>query len=190
MHVGGGAAGRMVGAPIAFSDFFDRWTGRTREEFLAEVRSPYLVMPSVEVGVPVDQAQPTEKVDPERTVAHWDLQLLMPVVGRAGGEPGTRITVGRAADNDLVLGDARISKMQAWFERTPAGEWLVGDAGSTNGTRVDASTVPRTHGVRIHSGARIRVAESLDLMFFEPEALWGVIERVRAAQQMIDQRSA
>lgn len=165
MEPGGGSVTPMDHAPIAFSNFFDRWTARPREEFLAEVVAPYLVMPCVEV-VPGVEGQPTEKVDPERTIAHWDLQLLMPVVGRDAAT--TRISLGRAAGNDLVLSDARISKMQAWFERTPEGEWLVGDAGSTNGTRVDASPVPRTHGVRIRSGARIRVAESLDLMFLEP----------------------
>jgi hypothetical protein len=188
MNLGGGLAG-MDYAPKAFFEFFERWTGRTREEFLAEVRAPHLVMPRVEI-TPGVEGQPTEKVDPERTIAHWDLQLLMPVVSRGGGSSETRITLGRAAENDLVLGDSRISKMQAWFERTAAGEWLVGDAGSTNGTRVDASAVPCTRGVRIHSGSRIRVAESLDLMFLEPEALWAVIERLRAAQQTIDQRPA
>jgi hypothetical protein len=202
MDLGGGSVAGMDYAPIAFSDFFERWTGRTRDEFLAEVRAPHLVMPRVEIVAGVE-GQATEKVDPERTIAHWDLQLLMPVVARGGERPErpdapdaldekatSRITLGRAAENDLVLGDSRISKTQAWFERTPAGEWVVGDAGSTNGTRVDASTVPCTRGVRIHSGSRIRIAESLDLMFMEPEALWGVIERVRAAQQTIDQRPA
>lgn len=182
MDSGGGSVARMDHAPISFSDFFDHWTARPREEFLAEVVAPHLVMPSVEV-VPGIEGQPTEKVDPERTIAHWDLQLLLPVVGRDAAS--ARITLGRSADNDLVLSDTRVSKAQTWFERTPAGEWLVGDAGSTNGTRVDASAVPRTHGVRIRSGSRIRVAESLDLMFLEPEALWGVIERVRAAQETL-----
>lgn len=143
-------------------------------------------MPRVEV-VPGAEGQPTEKVNPERTVAHWDLQLLMAVVTRGGGEAETaRITLGRAAENDLVVSDVRVSKTQTWLDRSSDGEWLVGDAGSTNGTRVDGSAVPRTHGVRIRSGARIRVAESLDLMFLEPEALWGIIERVRAAQETIE----
>src|SRR5688572_29753940 len=110
LHEGVGCGGiPRVQQPIAFSELFATWAHRSRDEFIAAHPAPCLVMPSMETPSAVEQAE-TERVDPARTVAHWDLQLLVPVVARDSSE--RRITVGRAADNDVVLPDARVSKTQ------------------------------------------------------------------------------
>jgi hypothetical protein len=44
-------------------------------------------------------------------------------------------TIGRALDNDLVIADARVSRYHAEIRRE-AGQYLVRDLGSTNGTAV------------------------------------------------------
>lgn len=186
LHRGVGSCWNLFAMPepVSFAEFFATWAPRAREEFLAAHPDPHLVMPKVEVTASAEDAG-TDRVDPARTIAHWDLQLLVRVRSR-DGRPG-RITVGRGAGNDVVIPDRRVSKAQAWFERRD-GEWVVGDAGSTNGTRVDAVPVPRTHGVVVRSGARIRLAEALDLMFVEGEALWRIVERVRTATEALSAR--
>ncbi|MCW8138051.1 MAG: FHA domain-containing protein [Planctomycetota bacterium] len=164
---------------MPFAAFFASWVDRTREEFLAEVRAPHLVLPRLPLAgeaEPPDAA--TERVDPARTVAYWDLQVLVPLLPAADAAP---ISIGRGSDNDVVVADARVSKVQAYLERRDD-EWRVLDAGSTNGTRADLQRVPTERGVAVRSGTRIRLAEAIDVVFFEPEGLLGVLERVRRAR--------
>jgi DNA-binding CsgD family transcriptional regulator len=69
---------------------------------------------------------------------------------------GERLTVGRTDNNDVVLADERVSRLHAAFERV-AGEWLVRDLGSRNGTFVDGDRVLATRPVR--PGQEIRIGE-------------------------------
>src|SRR5579883_107672 len=51
------------------------------------------------------------------------------------------ITVGRAMNNDVVLADSTVSKVHAYFTRTPGG-WMLTDQHSTNGTYVEGKQLP------------------------------------------------
>jgi pSer/pThr/pTyr-binding forkhead associated (FHA) protein len=70
---------------------------------------------------------------------------------------GERMTVGRTNGNDVVIADERVSRLHAAFERV-AGEWLVRDLGSRNGTFVDGDRVLTTRPVR--PGQEIRIGET------------------------------
>src|SRR5262249_4747267 len=68
-------------------------------------------------------------VEPERYGLH--------ALTKSGANPWSdRVCVGRAANNDVVLKDDRISKLHAYFHR-PKRAWRLSDARSANGTRVD-----------------------------------------------------
>lgn len=54
----------------------------------------------------------------------------------------SRVTVGRAAGNDFVIDDERVSRRHAMLD-CDGGEWRVCDLGSTNGTRVNGRQVIR-----------------------------------------------
>lgn len=162
--------------PIAFTDFFAAWSGRSREDFLAEVTCPYLALPRLE-GRHVPDDQVTGRVDPAHTIAMWDMQQLLPVRALEGGD---RVTIGRAPTCDVMVDDGRLSRVQAVLER-PGPVWLISDAGSTNGTRVNLERVPAHRGVPLAAGARLRLAEAVDLVFLTPEALFAVVDRVRGA---------
>lgn len=176
--------------PISFADFFADWSGRRRTEFLAKVRCPYLALPAIGTGSSdseaTDNPPPTDKVDLTHTIAHWDLQVLLPIMRARSSS--TSVTLGRASTNDVVLPDPRISKTQVSFERSKDDAWWIRDLGSTNGTKVDLHVVPRTHGVPLRSGTRIRLAEAIDAVFLEPEALFSVIERVGRARLAVPAR--
>jgi len=58
---------------------------------------------------------------------------------------GSRLRIGKAPDNDLVLHDATVSRHHCEIVRDPSGTLVVRDLGSRNGTRV--------------GGARVREAE-------------------------------
>ena len=64
------------------------------------------------------------------------------------------IFVGRAVTADIVLEDESISKSHAAFHRQ-AGEWLVKDVRSRNGTYVNGRRLVLGEQVKIASGAQI-----------------------------------
>jgi DNA-binding NtrC family response regulator len=70
------------------------------------------------------------------------LQLAVRRVGSTDA-PTTRTfdgdvcRVGSHPSNDLALDDRTVSRFHCRISRGPAGEWLITDTGSTNGTRVD-----------------------------------------------------
>jgi pSer/pThr/pTyr-binding forkhead associated (FHA) protein len=70
---------------------------------------------------------------------------------------GERTTVGRADTNDVVLADERVSRLHAALELV-AGQWVVRDLGSRNGTFVDGDRVLATRPVR--PGQEIRIGET------------------------------
>ena len=91
----------------------------------------------------------------------------MVVSGSARGKRvklGERLTVGKAADNDLVLPDDTVSRHHCELERTPLGI-IVRDLGSTNHTRVGRTAVREAV---IESGSTIVVGSVELLLRGEP----------------------
>jgi transcriptional regulator with GAF, ATPase, and Fis domain len=92
---------------------------------------------------------------------------LVVVSGSARGKRvklGERLTVGKAADNDLVLPDDTVSRHHCELERTPLGI-IVRDLGSTNHTRVGRTAVREAV---IESGSTIVVGSVELLLRGEP----------------------
>jgi len=103
---------------------------------------------------PPRRSRPTGElgVDPTRFVLH-------PLVKTGVNPWSDRILVGRAANNDVVLKNDRISKLHAYFHKGPRG-WRLVDARSANGTRLDAVAVPANdEGVPVRSGQRVTFGE-------------------------------
>jgi hypothetical protein len=67
-----------------------------------------------------------------------------------------RVSIGRGADNDVVLNDAGVSRAHARIERRDCG-WVLVDRGSANGTALNGATVvavaPLRDGDRFSIGA-------------------------------------
>lgn len=62
----------------------------------------------------------------------------LPLIFKPGGK---RLNVGRAADNELSLSDASVSKIHAALLMTVEGTLLVADTGSTNGTYINGRRI-------------------------------------------------
>jgi len=83
------------------------------------------------------------------------------------------ITIGRAAKNDVTIGDISVSRFHAFFKRSPAGDFQLQDAGSTNGTIVNESSVCTKEAgppAGVKSGDNIRFGQ-VDVTFLEADAL-------------------
>lgn len=80
-----------------------------------------------------------------------------PVVKTGSNPWSDRVLVGRAANNDIVLKNDRISKLHAYFQyhgrETSRGGWRLYDARSANGTRIDGVAVPPgEEGLEVRGG--------------------------------------
>ncbi len=63
-----------------------------------------------------------------------------------------RISVGRARNNDIVLPHNSVSKLHAHFTKGDTGGLTLSDAGSRNGTRINAQRILDTDPVPISPG--------------------------------------
>jgi hypothetical protein len=81
------------------------------------------------------------------------------------------ITIGRTANNDIVLSDSQVSRFHAYF-RVGADHLELGDAGSVNGTFVDEMPLPaKGPTFVVASGARLRFAHH-DFLFIDAASAW------------------
>jgi pSer/pThr/pTyr-binding forkhead associated (FHA) protein len=74
---------------------------------------------------------------------------------------GSRVRIGRAPDNDIVIDDPTVSGAHAEL-RDEAGRWVVTDLGSTNGTYVNYSGAGAERRVAVNAlkdGSTIRFGE-------------------------------
>jgi pSer/pThr/pTyr-binding forkhead associated (FHA) protein len=78
------------------------------------------------------------------------------------------VTVGRTANNDLVLDDVSVSRFHAWFQReNSTGEWSLVDAGSKNGTLVGGQRLTLKKPFPLIQESSIRFGQ-VDVRFLLP----------------------
>jgi pSer/pThr/pTyr-binding forkhead associated (FHA) protein len=77
------------------------------------------------------------------------------VSGRTRLELGdARVTIGKGAENDVVLDDTTVSRLHAICERFPAG-WCINDLGSSNGTFLNGERIWAQQ--RLRHGDEVRI---------------------------------
>ncbi len=67
---------------------------------------------------------------------------------------GERLTVGSAADNDVVVDDASVSRIHAMLHQLN-GRWFIEDCGSRNGTAVNGRQLTAMHPLRSSDEVRL-----------------------------------
>jgi pSer/pThr/pTyr-binding forkhead associated (FHA) protein len=86
-----------------------------------------------------------------------------------------RISVGRARNNDVTLADGSVSKLHAHFKLSDSAVSVV-DAGSRNGTRINARTVAEGEEVRVRVGDTVTFGR-VQLTLLDAEALYQLVSR-------------
>lgn len=81
----------------------------------------------------------------------------------------SKVTIGRAKNNDIIIRERKISKLHSQFIPDADGHQLV-DMGSSNGTVVDGIKLKEGKPFRLKSGHRIAVWRYI-FEFVEPEEL-------------------
>lgn len=91
------------------------------------------------------------------------------------------ITVGRTANNDIVVADVNISRFHAFFQVRPE-RIEIGDAGSANGTFLNSKPLPaRGATMAVKLGDEIQFAH-LPFTFLDSKTCW---QRVKETSKKI-----
>ena len=108
-------------------------------EFEEDLRRQDEEARAAKTGVPIPGAAPPMpdiQVIARVTMQHGTREI--PLIFKPGGR---RLNVGRAADNELTINDASVSKIHAALLMTGEGTLLVADTGSTNGTYLNGRRI-------------------------------------------------
>jgi hypothetical protein len=93
------------------------------------------------------------------------------LVKRPGNPFPQFVSVGRAANNDLVFAVDSVSKFHGYFTVDAGGQWAITDFRSTNGTELNGAKLQPTVATPVKSGDRIRFGEHVCAEFLDPAAL-------------------
>lgn len=113
-------------------------------EFEARHGAAFLLLTAAELAQPKGPASTEVKVigldEPiaERTA---NISLLAYPVMRTERSVGHLVTVGRTANNDVVIPDLSVSRFHAFLKVASGGAFQIQDANSTNGTSVNGHPV-------------------------------------------------
>lgn len=114
-------------------------------QFLSRFTGHYLLVRTAATPAPAEARSAfTEHRGINVTTARGTgVTAVQSVRKRPGSNPYmTRITVGRAANNDIVLTHPSVSKLHAWFEMNAASSTMqLVDASSRNGTAVQGTVI-------------------------------------------------
>lgn len=93
------------------------------------------------------------------------------LVKRPGNAFPQFVSVGRAANNDLVIAVERVSKFHAYFTNE-GGRWSITDYRSTNGTKLNGEKLEPNQPHAVTTGDTVEFGDQVELRFLEPAALY------------------
>jgi hypothetical protein len=124
------------------------------------------------------QAGP-DRFDPimVRTLLTRAAYFIVPLRKRAGAGKAftSRISVGRARNNDVVLRDPSVSKFHAWFERDERDVLYLADARSKNTTSVNGAMLEATDVIPLNQGDQV-VFGTVEARLCSAETLWDALQ--------------
>lgn len=143
-------------------DWVGRWDQLGPEVFASAHPSPFLLRLSrseEESGsAGEDKRFLTMAVGKSMQTRADPLELPAYEVKKAEGNVfGMMITIGRAANNDVVVDASSVSKFHAYFEQKDGG-WAVRDANSSNGTFANGKEVGTNESTGLGDGIEVKFA--------------------------------
>lgn len=163
---------------IPWEEFVRAHAPLSEGEFQAVVGVPHLLIPWSASGPESEDPFFTERISRADLAGSAERRrgADVVVVGLRKREQGnaftSMVTVGRAANNDLVLPHAGVSKFHAYFRQVEPGKWVLRDANSLNGTRVDGERLSAERDHPLRAGSIVRLADSVTCEFLPPSELW------------------
>jgi hypothetical protein len=98
---------------------------------------------------------------------------VYPLTKKPGASFPDRITIGRTANNDVVLADTSVSRFHAYVRRD-GDHWMVADAGSKNGSWLREEQLEARKEKPLASKAVLRIGE-VELTFYLAADLYAAL---------------
>jgi hypothetical protein len=170
-----------------------RMGGRTREDFLAEVKVPILVQLTEPEGASAksESSVPrfgTMSMNKENLVFAEAGIYVFPLRKQATNAFGMMVTVGRAANNDIVFPYDGISKFHAYFSNL-GGSWVLVDAKSTNGTFLEGRRLNPDAKEKIDTSrptTEVSFSSSINCRLYSPEAFFDLMAQLMSVMKKKD----
>lgn len=93
------------------------------------------------------------------------------LVKRPGNPFPQFISIGRAANNDLVFAVESVSKFHGYFT-VDNGQWALTDFRSTNGIELNGKKLQHAVAAPVKNGDRIRIGDHVFAEFLQPASLY------------------
>lgn len=122
----------------------------------------FLMLTAAELNRPAGPSMTVVHLEDEIAEHTAGLSLLAYPIRRTARSVGHLVTLGRTANNDVVVPDISISRFHAFAKEVKGGGIAIQDAGSTNGSMVNSNSVPsQGHGppVQLKSGDSVRLGQ-------------------------------
>ena len=171
---------------LTVTDFLHQIEGYSQSDFLSSFVTPFLLVKTSPFGqssifstLAADSmkqaAQTGDEVDKDRRRG-----LLFSIEKSSRNVFAAMVTVGRAANNDIVFNHPSVSKMHAYF-KINGDSVTITDFGSKNGTYVEKERLPVKEPKIINSPTFIRFGK-IEATFFKPRALFAYLEEVLSSE--------
>ena len=98
---------------------------------------------------------------------------LYPLVKKPNAPFPDMITIGRTPNNDVVLRDATVSRLHAFFRHRES-KWQIADGGSKNGTFLDGVPLLARREKEVATGQTVKIGD-LELTFYTAEELFKLL---------------
>lgn len=159
--------------------------GSAKEAFIAEVGELLFLLKRAAAGprsapadtIPLSYRTTNLRMKAEYVDAHELFGtgvVFWPLRKKPGNPYPDRISVGRAANCDIVLRAPYLSKLHAHFWRTPDGSLQLSDNNSANGTRVNLTPLVGGVVVSVRPGDGISFG-GLELELIDAGGLWETV---------------
>ena len=168
---GGEKTSNSAGSAQALEAYYDDARALSDSEFAARHGQGFLLTATRLQGPNSDSFTEVNLEEDRSDRTAGISMLVFPV--RSGHSKVHLMTLGRTANNDVVVRDTSVSRFHAYAKPADAGGLLIQDAGSTNGTVVNGKPVPaRDNGpaVELKPGDDVRIG-LVDFTFLDAAGL-------------------
>ncbi len=157
------AAIEIPGTGLRLPSFWETVQAIEPRDFAQDYPAPFLLqLASLEKSEMFDEAQTTGGSGPTISATQqgaglrllsWDETRVVTLAKRQDRFPD-RVTIGRSANNDVVVPSPLVSKVHAMVQQVGE-EWILTDLGSRNGTMASGSPVEPNVPVPLEFGGEV-----------------------------------
>jgi hypothetical protein len=163
------------GTGIAVGELVQDARALSREDFEDRHGSAFLMVGGIDLVAPAGPGSTVVELGggEESDASAPAFKPHVHPIRRTGRSVGHLVSVGRTANNDIVIADVSVSRFHAFLKEGQGDALWIQDAGSTNGSSVNGRPVAaQGQGVPValKSGDRVKIGH-VELTFLEAELL-------------------